>query len=103
MAAFTGKPFAVGGAFALPGSSRGGTSGRSSLIDCAVRLIFEGSTSRPGIRRGSLSRNGRGRCEPAAHSRSASLARRVWASLNARARPGNASDAILIVYSTKGA
>ena len=44
---------------ALAGRCRGGTGGRSSLIDCGVRLIFEGLTSRPGVRRGSLSRNGR--------------------------------------------
>ena len=31
------------------------------MIDGGVRLIFEGLTSRPGIRRGSLSRSGRGR------------------------------------------
>jgi hypothetical protein len=76
---------------AAPKRSRGGTGGRSSLVDCGVRLIFEGlGTSRPGIRRGSLSRNGRDQPELAAHSRNASLARRSWAFLGARARPGNA-------------
>ena len=72
------------------GRCRGGTGGRSSLLDGGVRLIFEGLvTSRPGIRRGSLSRCGRGRRVPVAHSGLASLAQRCWAFLGARARPGN--------------
>jgi hypothetical protein len=66
---------------ALAGRWRDGTSGRSSLIDGGVRLIFEGLTSRPGVRRGSPSSGGRGRPGPVAHSRLASLARRSWASL----------------------
>jgi len=38
------------------GRCRGRTGGRSSLLDGGVRLICEGlATSRPGIRRGSLS------------------------------------------------
>src|SRR5215211_6609764 len=41
------------------GRWRGGTGGRSSVVDCGVRLIFEGSTSRPGVRRGSPSKSGR--------------------------------------------
>src|SRR5947209_16349522 len=78
------------------GRCRGGTGGRSSLLDGGVRLIFEGlATSRPGIRRGSLSRSGRGRLVPVAHSRTASLARRCWAFLGARARPGNVPGAIV--------
>src|SRR5579863_2787764 len=83
------------------GRCRGGTSGRSSLVEGGVRLIFEGLTSRPGIRRGSPSRNGRGRRVPAAHSRPASLARRVWAFLGARARPDSVPGAIVVV-SVKG-
>ena len=31
------------------------------MIDGGVRLIFEGSSSRPGVRRGSPSKSGRGR------------------------------------------
>jgi hypothetical protein len=43
------------------GRCRSGTGGRSSVIDCGIRLIFEGSSSRPGVRRGSPSKSGHGR------------------------------------------
>ena len=88
---------------ALVGRWRGGTSGRSSLVDCGVRLIFEGlATSRPGVRRGSLSRSGRGQRVLAAHSADAGLARRCWAFLGARARPGNVPGARVWGFSVKG-
>ena len=78
------------------GRCRGGTGGRSSLVDCGVRLIFEGwVTSRPGIRRGSLSRRGRHRRVPVTRSFVASLVRRFWAFLGARARPGSVPGAIV--------
>jgi len=67
----------VGGRVCMVGSlgwSRGGTSGRFGLLDGGVRLIFEGwgvatCTSRPCIRRGSLSGSGRGQRVLVAHSR----------------------------------
>src|SRR5215211_537247 len=86
---------------ALRGRCRGGTGGRSSLVDCGVRLIFEGFTSRPGIRRGSPSSSGLGRRGPDTHSHFASLARRSWAFLGARARPGNVPGAVVGVGSVK--
>jgi len=55
------------GGSARSGRWRGGTSGRSSLVDCGVRLIFEGLTSRPGVRRGSLSTWRARPAGPAAH------------------------------------
>src|SRR6478672_9631683 len=81
--------------WAVPGRCRGGTGGRSSLVDCGVRLIFEGFTSRPGFRRGSPSLVGRGRPGPVARVLVASLARRLWAFLGARARPGSVPGAMI--------
>src|SRR6266511_2783619 len=80
---------------------RGGTSGRSSLVDCVVRLIFEGFTSRPGVRRGSPSRNGRGRCA-AAHSRRREPRATVLGLPGARVRPGSAAGAIVVVSVKRG-
>ena len=50
----------------LAGHSRGGTSARSSVVDCGVSLIFEGFTLRPGIRRRLPSKHGRCRPGPVA-------------------------------------
>ncbi len=86
----------------LAGRSRGGTGGRSSLIDCGVRLIYEGFTSRPGVRRGSPSRNGH--CQPmglAAHRAFASLRATVLGLPGARARPENVPGAMVGVLSVK--
>src|SRR5579862_5210281 len=83
------------------GRCRGGTSGRSSLIDGGVRLIFEGLTSRPGIRRGSPSRNGRGRRVPVAHSRHREPGATCVGLPVARARPGSVPGAVVVV-SVKG-
>jgi hypothetical protein len=67
-----------------------------------VRLIFEGLTSRPGVRRGSPSRNGRGRPGPAAHSRSREPSATVRGLPVARTRPGNVAGAVVGVVSVKG-
>jgi hypothetical protein len=67
-----------------------------------VRLIFEGLTSRPGVRCGSPSRSGRGRPEPAAHSRSRKPSATVLGLPVARARPGNVPGAVVGVVSVKG-
>jgi hypothetical protein len=67
-----------------------------------VRLIFEGLTSRPGVRHGSPARNGRGRPEPAAHSRSREPSATVRGLPVARARPGNVAGAVVGVVSVKG-
>jgi hypothetical protein len=67
-----------------------------------VRLIFEGLTSRPGVRCGSPSRGGRGRPEPAAHSRSRKPSATVLGLPVARARPGNVPGAVVGVVSVKG-
>jgi hypothetical protein len=88
---------------ALPGRWRGGTGGRSSLIDCGVRLICEGFTSRPGVRRGSPSKHGR--CQPeglAAHRAFASLRATVLGLPGARARPGSVPGAMVGVWLVKG-
>src|SRR5215204_4373153 len=87
---------------AWPGRWRGGTSGRSSAVDCGVRLIFEGLTSRPGLRRGSLSRSGRGRRLPVAHSSSREPRATVVGLLCARARPDSVAGALVGVCSVKG-
>ena len=92
----------VVGGWSRAGRWRGGTSGRSSLIDGDVRLIFEGFTSRPGVRRGSLSRSGRGRPGSVAHSRTASLRATVLGLPGARARPDSVPGAIVGVWSVKG-
>ena len=87
---------------ALPGRSRGGTGGRSSPVDCGVRLIFEGFTSRPGVRRGSPSRSGHGRPDPAAHSRRREPRAAVVGLPVARARPGSVPVALFGRGSVKG-
>ena len=97
----------VGGRMLLVGSRgrcRGGTGGRSSLLDGGVRLIFEGlATSRPGIGRGSLSSVGRGRRVPVADSRQreprATVLDLGWCSCSPRQRPG---AIVVVVRSVKG-
>ena len=64
---------------------------RTTLVDDRTQWL---QRVQAGIRRGSLSSNGRGQPVPAAHSSPASLARRVWAFLGARARPGSVPGAI---------
>src|SRR3954467_1380226 len=87
---------------AVPGCCRGGTSGRSSLVDGGVRLIFEGLTSRPGVRRGSLSRSGRGRpLGPVARSSRREPRATVVGLPGARARPGSVPGAMVGVWSVK--
>ncbi len=84
----------VGGRMSLLGSRgrcRGRTGGRSSLLEGGVRLIFEGLATcylKTRYCCGSLSSDGAaGGCRlPIVGS--ASLARRCWAFLGARARPG---------------
>src|SRR3954471_598428 len=86
---------------AVPGGCRGGTGGRSSLVDGGVRLIFEGLTSRPGVRRGSLSNSGRGRWGPAAHSWCREPRATVVGLPGARARPGSVPAAAAVGESIK--
>src|SRR3954463_811866 len=87
---------------AWSGGGGEGRSRRSSLGDGGVRLIFEGSTSRPGIRRGSLSRSGRRRpVGPAARSSVASLARRSWAFVVLVRAPAASPGAVVGVRSVK--
>ena len=67
---------------ALPGRWRGGTGGRSSLIDCGVRLIFEGLLPQDPVfvaARCLVTGAASGRL--AAHSRSRASVRRLWAFL----------------------
>jgi putative transposase len=62
------------GWLALSGRCRGGTSGRSSLSTAGSDSYTRAGTSRPGIRRGSPSKSGRGRPQGSvAHSELASL------------------------------
>ena len=88
---------------ALAGRCRGGTGGRSSLIEGRCQTDIRGlSTSRPCIRRGSPSKDGRHRPGPAAHGGNASPRATRPGLPVARARPGNVPGAIVGVFSVKG-